>query len=187
MEFRLIPLDLIRPSPNQPRQAVERSGVEELAQSIRDSGILQPIRVRLVGSHFEIITGERRWIAAKCVNLREIPALIVEADDDRAFVEALIENIQREELNAVDRAKALKRLRVTLGLQSWDEVGQLIGISRIHVHRLLNVARLPERIQEDIEACASAHSTQWTADSTDGTLGRDPCPESVRGCHNEDG
>ncbi len=149
-EFRLIPVGLLEPRSDQPRRAIEPEGLEELTSSIRGCGVLQPIRVRPLGDRYQIVAGERRWIAAQRAGLKEIPALIAEVDDDRAFIEALIENTQREDLNAVDRARALKRLRVTLGLRSWEEVGVCIGISRVHVHRLLNITRLPGAIQEDI-------------------------------------
>jgi len=106
--------------------------------------------VRPHADGYQIIAGERRWRAARQVGLREIPAIIAEADDDEAFIEALIENIQREDLNAVDRGQALKRLRVHLGARSWEEVGTIIGIHRRHVYHLLNVTKLPKAIQEDI-------------------------------------
>lgn len=150
-QLRRIPLDQISPRADQPRQSMDAEAIAELTQSIRDHGVLQPIRVRPKdGGGYEIIAGERRWTAAKQAELREIPAVIVTADDDEAYVEALIENIQREDLNAVDRAHALKRLRVALGRQSWEEVGKVLGIGRQHVHRLLNVTKLPEPIQDDI-------------------------------------
>lgn len=149
-EFRRIPVGLLEPRSDQPRSAIDPEGLEDLTRSIRGCGVLQPIRVRPLGDRYQIVAGERRWIAAQRAGLKEIPALIAQVGDDRAFVEALIENIQREDLNAVDRARALKRLRVTLGLQSWEEVGRCIGISRVHVHRLLNITRLPRPIQEDI-------------------------------------
>jgi ParB family transcriptional regulator, chromosome partitioning protein len=151
-EFQLIPLELIDPRPDQPRRAIRAERLQELADSIRECGVLQPIRVRAVGDRFEIIAGERRWIAAGRAGLEAVPAVVVHVDDGRVLVEALIENVQREDLNAVDRAVALQRLRSTLGLRSWAEVGRRIGISRVHVHRLLNVTRLPEPMQSGIRA-----------------------------------
>jgi ParB family transcriptional regulator, chromosome partitioning protein len=152
-QLRRIPIQDVSPRADQPRQSMDPVALKELTASILKHGVLQPIRVRASdGTRYEIIAGERRWVAARQAGLREIPAVIAEADDDRAYIEALIENIQREDLNAVDRAQALKRLRVTLGLQSWEEVGKYIGISRIHVHRLLNITRLPTSMQNDIRA-----------------------------------
>lgn len=150
-QLRRIPLDQVSPRAGQPRRSMDPEALEELTQSIRDHGVLQPIRVRAKkGDGYEIIAGERRWTAAQHAGVREIPAVVVTADDDQAYVEALIENIQREDLNALDRAKALVHLRVALGRQSWEEVGKVLGIGRQHVHRLLNVTKLPEPIQEDI-------------------------------------
>ena len=149
-QLRRIPLDQIRPREDQPRQTIDPEGLAELTQSIRDRGVLQPIRVRPKDDGYEIVAGERRWTAARAAGLRDVPAVIADANDDDAYIESLIENIQREDLNAVDRVQALKRLRVNLGLHSWEDVGQVIGISRQHVHNLLNITKLPEVIQEDI-------------------------------------
>jgi ParB family chromosome partitioning protein len=151
-QFQLIPLERIDPRPDQPRRAIRSERLQELADSIRECGVLQPIRVRAVGDRFEIIAGERRWIAAGRAGLKAVPAVVVQANDGQVLVEALIENVQREDLNAVDRAVALQRLRSTLGLRSWAEVGRRLGISRVHVHRLLNVTRLPEPMQSGIRA-----------------------------------
>jgi ParB family chromosome partitioning protein len=150
-----LPLQSIRPRPDQPRRRIDAGGLEELTRSVAVHGVLQPIRVRRrAEDSYEIVSGERRWRAARAAGLQDIPAIVVEADDDRAYVEALIENIQREELNAVDRAHALTRLRTGLGLRSWQEVGEVVGITRQHIHNLLNVTRLPEPIRDDIRAGA---------------------------------
>jgi ParB/RepB/Spo0J family partition protein len=115
--------------------------------------VLQPIRVRPCGAgSYEIVAGERRWRAARDAGLRDIPAVVVAADDTQAHVESLIENVQREDLNAVDRAHALQQLRVNLGLQSWEEVGQVIGVTRQHVHNLLRITALPPHMQDDVRA-----------------------------------
>ena len=152
-ELRRLPLQSIRPQPDQPRRRIDPRGLEELTRSVSAHGVLQPIRVRRCGEDsYEIVAGERRWRAARSAGLQDIPAIVVEADDDRAYVEALIENVQREELNAVDRAHALTRLRAGLGLRSWQEVGEVVGITRQHIHNLLNVTRLPEPIRDDIRA-----------------------------------
>jgi ParB family transcriptional regulator, chromosome partitioning protein len=151
-QLQRIPLNRLRPRADQPRRRMDARALGELTDSIRAHGVLQPIRVRPRDSGYEIIAGERRWRAAREAGLEEIPAIIVAVDDDRAYVEALIENIQREELNAVDRAQALKRLRVALHLDSWQEVGEMVGITRQHVYNLLNVTRLPAPIREDLRA-----------------------------------
>jgi ParB/RepB/Spo0J family partition protein len=103
---------------------------------------------------YEIIAGERRWIAAREAGLREIPAVIAASDDEHAYVESLVENVQREDLNALDRANALRHLRVNLGLRSWEEVGRVVGITRQHVHNLLRIAALPEPMLDDVRAGA---------------------------------
>src|SRR5579884_3437034 len=153
--FRNIPIDRIRPGGDRPRRSVDPDALNELAASIRAHGVLQPIRVRTAGGgRYEIIAGERRWIAARQAGLRVIPALIAASDDEHAYVESLVENVQREDLNAVDRAHALRHLRVNLGLQSWEEVGRVLGITRQHVFNLLRVTQLPEPIQVDVRAGA---------------------------------
>ena len=151
-DLRRIRLDRMQPRSDQPRRHMDDRALDELTRSVRLHGVLQPVRVRPQGDGFEIIAGERRWRAARAAGLDEIPAIVVETDDDRAYIEALIENVQREELNAVDRAQALKRLRVSLDLRSWQEVGELVGITRQHVYNLLNVTRLPEPIRDDVRA-----------------------------------
>jgi ParB/RepB/Spo0J family partition protein len=154
VELRRLPLRRVRPRAGQPRRTSDPHRLDELAESIRSHGVLQPIRVRVREDGYEIVAGERRWRAARCAGLEDIPAIVVDTDDDQAYVEALIENIQREGLNALDRGQALTRLRVTLGLRSWQEVGELVGITRQHVHNLLKVTRLPEAMREDVRAGA---------------------------------
>ena len=151
--FRHIPIDRIRPGGERARRSFDPEALDELASSIRAHGVLQPIRVRSsAAGRYEIIAGERRWLAARQAGLRQIPALIATSDDEHAFVESLVENIQREDLNVLDRADALRRLRVNLGLQSWEEVGAVVGITRQHVYNLLRVTQLPEPIQDDVRA-----------------------------------
>ena len=152
-ELQRIPLQRIHSRLDQPRRRIDPGGLAELTQSVSLHGVLQPIRVRRSGDEsYEIVAGERRWRAARGAGLQEIPAIVVDADDERAYVEALIENIQREELNAVDRAHALTRLRVSLNLRSWQQVGEMVGITRQHIHNLLNVTRLPDPIRDDVRA-----------------------------------
>lgn len=151
--FRHIPIDRIRPRTERPRRSLDPDALDELAASIRAHGVLQPIRVRACGGgRYEIVAGERRWIAARQAGLLSVPALIAASDDDHAYVESLVENVQREDLNAVDRAHALRHLRVNLGLQSWEEVGRVLGITRQHVYNLLRITQLPEPIQDDVRA-----------------------------------
>jgi ParB family transcriptional regulator, chromosome partitioning protein len=145
-----IPVALIDIRADQPRQGMGQRPLKELTDSVRMHGILQPIRVRPKGERYEIIAGARRWTAAREAGLRTIPAVIVDVGDGDAHLEALIENIQREDLNPVDRAQALMQLRVSLGIPTWEEVGNLIGIRRAHVYRLLRLDKLPKEVREDI-------------------------------------
>jgi ParB family chromosome partitioning protein len=148
----MVSLDLIAVHRDQVRQYVDEEQLEHLTESIRRHGVLQPVRLRRLGRGYAVIAGQRRLAAARRAGLRELPAVIVDADDGEVLVQSLIENIQREDLNPDDRGEALRRLRVTTGARSWDEVARLIGISRRHVHHLLNVSRLPEPIREDVRA-----------------------------------
>jgi ParB family chromosome partitioning protein len=154
VEAKLVPLDRIRPNPAQPRRSLDPDALAELADSIRRRGVLQPIRLRRLpeAGRYQIVAGERRWRAAELARLSEIPAIVVEQDDAFALVDALIENVQREDLNPLDRADALRRLRTALGATSWEAVGEAIGVSRATVHRLLGLQELPPAIQEDLRA-----------------------------------
>ncbi len=151
-DAKTIAVERIHANPDQPRRAFVDATLLELADSIRARGVLQPIRVRRDGDGFQIVAGERRFRAAQLAGLRELPAVVVDQDEDDAYVDSLIENIQREDLNPIDRSEALRRLRVNLGLQSWEEVGTLLGLSRQSVHNLLGLTDLPRPIQEDLRS-----------------------------------
>src|SRR5213596_3418177 len=109
-EILEIEIDLIRPGQQQPRTTFDQAKLEELAQSIRTTGIIQPLLVRPKGGLFELVAGERRWRAAQIAGLARIPAIIREIPDDRLLEFALVENIQRQELNPIEEANAYKRL-----------------------------------------------------------------------------
>lgn len=151
-EAKIIAIARIEANPAQPRRAFDPATLAELADSIRARGVLQPIRVRRHGDVFQIIAGERRFRAAQLAGLRELPAVVVDQDDDSSYLDALIENIQREDLNPLDRADALRRLRVNLGLRSWEDVGRLLGMTRQSVYNLLGLTDLPAVVQEDIRS-----------------------------------
>ena len=151
-DAKTIAVERIRANPDQPRRIFVDATLLELADSIRARGVLQPIRVRRDGDGFQIVAGERRFRAAQLVGLRELPAVVVDQDEDDAYIDSLIENVQREDLNPIDRAEALRRLRVNLGLQSWEEVGDVLGLSRQSVHNLLGLTNLPGPIQEDLRS-----------------------------------
>jgi ParB family chromosome partitioning protein len=120
-EIREIEIDLIQPGQQQPRTFFDEAKLEELAQSIRTTGIIQPLLVRPRGGLFELVAGERRWRAAQIAGLVRVPAIIREIPDDRLLEFALVENIQRQELNPIEEANAYRRLIDLLGLTQ-DEV-----------------------------------------------------------------
>ena len=150
-EVREIEVDLIRPGQQQPRTTFDQAKLEELAQSIRTTGVIQPLLVRPLGGLFELVAGERRWRAAQLAGLARVPAIVREIPDEKLLELALIENIQRAELNPVEEAKAYKRLIESLGLTQ-DEVAQRVGRDRTFVTNYLRVLRLPTDIQDLIEA-----------------------------------
>jgi len=143
---REIDITHIRANPNQPRQHFDEAALDELAQSIADKGVLQPILLRPAGEGFEIIAGERRWRAAQKAQLHRIPALVRELDDATTAEVALIENIQRADLNAIEEAEAYKQLILKFS-HNQDEVGRLVGKSRSHVANLLRLLDLPDDVR----------------------------------------
>lgn len=137
------------PSPHQPRKEFSATELDELAQSIRATGILQPILVRKRGDKLEIIAGERRWRAAKLAGMERIPALIREISDEQAAVFGLVENIQRTDLNAIEKASAMRRIqRMTKASQ--EEVARQVGLDRSTVANLLRLLDLPEDVQAHV-------------------------------------
>jgi ParB family chromosome partitioning protein len=142
-----IAIDRLRPGKYQPRSKMDADSLAELALSIREQGVMQPILVRPVGGgSFEIVAGERRWRAAKQAGLREIPALVRNVPDQSALAVALIENIQREDLNALEQAKGLSRLIDEFGL-THDAAAKAIGRSRSAVSNLLRLLALAPPVQ----------------------------------------
>lgn len=144
-----ISIDKILANPNQPRKTFNEETIEELAESIKEHGVLSPIIVRPLGEKYEIIAGERRFRAAVMNELKEIPAIIKKVTDNDAKIISLIENIQREDLNDIDRATALKELKVNLGLP-WNEIGKKLGLTKTRILDLVGLLSLPDEIQDDI-------------------------------------
>ena len=136
----------IRPNPAQPRQHFDEDSLDELAESIGRHGVLQPILVRAVEGGFELIAGERRWRAAQKARLHVIPALVRDQDDSSSAELALIENVQRQDLNAIEEAEGYQALISRFG-HSQDNVGKLVGKSRSHVANLLRLLNLPEDVR----------------------------------------
>jgi len=141
-----LPLGLIQPNPMQPRTSFNADGLEELAASIRANGIIQPIIVRRMGDSYQIVAGERRWRAARIAELQEVP-VVVQDIADRAMLEvALIENIQREDLNPIETAHAFERLARDLGL-SHEEIGRRTGKDRTSIANIVRLLKLPKEVQ----------------------------------------
>jgi ParB family chromosome partitioning protein len=151
-QLRELPLDLVEPGRLQPRMHMAPEALEELAQSIRARGVVQPIIVRPAedGVHFEIIAGERRWRAAQTAGLTKIPAVVREVPDDAALAIALIENIQREDLNAIEEATAVGRLIEEFSL-THQEAADAIGRSRVGVSNLLRLLDLGDEARRLLE------------------------------------
>lgn len=143
---RSIDIGRIRPNPSQPRQHFDGQAIDELAASIAERGVLQPILVRAVEDGFELIAGERRWRAAQKARLHEIPALVREANEESSAEIALIENVQREDLSAIEEADAYRQLISRYG-HSQEVVGKLVGKSRSHISNLLRLLELPEVVR----------------------------------------
>lgn len=148
-EVSQIEIASLVPSPYQPRVEFAEDELESLADSIRVSGILQPILVRRVGSEHQIIAGERRWRAAKLAGLERIPALVRDVTDQLAAVYGLVENLQRADLNAIEKAQAFARIQaLTEGTQ--EEVGRQVGLDRSTVANFQRLLELPEEVQQHV-------------------------------------
>jgi ParB family transcriptional regulator, chromosome partitioning protein len=141
-----LPIDSIAPNPVQPRSVFQADRLEELAASIRANGIIQPLIVRRHGDAYQIIAGERRWRAAKLAGLAEVPIVVQDVADPRMLELALIENIQREDLNPIELAHAYERLGTELGL-SQEEIGRRTGKDRTSITNILRLLRLPNEVQ----------------------------------------
>lgn len=141
-----IDIDLIDPNPDQPRSYFGDHELDQLAASIRSNGIVQPIVVRRRGSRFQIVAGERRWRAAQRAELRKIPAAIRDIDDDRLLEVALIENIQRQELNPIEEANAYRKLIETIGLTQ-EQIAERVGKERSLIATTMRLLRLSNSVQ----------------------------------------
>lgn len=140
-----IRLSDIEPNPRQPRHDFDPVALEELAQSIRENGVITPITLRKTGDTYQIIAGERRWRASRLAGLSEIPAMVLEVDENTAYALALIENLQREDLNPMEEAEGYRRLTQELGLTQ-EQAAQRVGISRPAVANALRLLTLPESV-----------------------------------------
>jgi ParB family chromosome partitioning protein len=146
-----VPIDQIEVNPNQPRKVFDFTALDELAASIKSSGVIQPIIVRRFGGAYQLIAGERRWRAARQAGLDRIPAIVREATDAQSIELALVENLLREDLNPIEAAQAYQKL---LAEFSWtqEELAQRIGKDRTSIANCLRLLRLPEEIQADLRS-----------------------------------
>jgi ParB family chromosome partitioning protein len=146
--MQLLDLDKIAPAADQPRKTFDQGTLLELAMSIRERGVLEPIVVRPVdGGRYEIVMGERRWRASQMAGLTQIPAIIRELSDEDASTDALLENFQREDLNPVERARAIKKL---LNFLSWEKCLKTLGVADSTMRRYLDLLDLPEAVLNEI-------------------------------------
>lgn len=150
-DLRMMSVTQLAPGKYQPRSQMDSESLQELADSIRAQGLMQPILVREVAEGYEIIAGERRWRAAQLAGLNEIPVLVREVGDSAVAAMALIENIQREDLNAIDEAHGLQRLIQEFGM-THDAVAQSVGKSRAAVSNLLRLLNLSRPVQDMLVA-----------------------------------
>ena len=146
--YQLLPIHKVEPNPDQPRRDFDPEELQSLADSIAQHGVVQPLTVReLANGYYQIIAGERRWRAARMAELREIPAVIIEADDKKVMELALIENLQRQDLNPVEEAMGYQTLMQDYGLTQEDAAKQ-VGKSRPAVANALRLLNLPEKVLE---------------------------------------
>ncbi len=150
-EFSYLPVSKVRPAKRQPRQEVSKKELGELTRSIKEKGFIQPIVVRQVsGGTYEIVAGERRYQAAKSLGLKEIPTIIKELDDKDAFILAIVENLQRQDLNPIEEAQAFKRLFEEFKF-SLEDIAQFVSKDKTTVVNTLRLLRLPDKIKQALQ------------------------------------
>lgn len=148
-QYFLCPIEELKPHENQPRKHFDGEKMDELVQSIREKGVIQPLVVRRAQDYYQIIAGERRWRAAQKAGLKEIPVTIQDVSEDWALEIALIENLQREDLNPIEESRAYEYLMYNFDL-SQEEVAKRVGRSRSAVTNALRLLRLPQQILEKV-------------------------------------
>lgn len=144
---RLVPIETVTPNPDQPRRTFDETDLNELAQSIAKKGILQPILVRPKDGAYQIVAGERRWRAAQIAQLHDIPVIIRDFDDDEVLEVAIIENVQRADLNPVEEAMGYRQLMDRFG-HTQEQMAEVLSKSRSHIANQLRLLNLPEQIQD---------------------------------------
>ncbi|NOZ21555.1 MAG: ParB/RepB/Spo0J family partition protein [Planctomycetes bacterium] len=146
-----LPMDQIAPNPFQPREAIDPAGLEGLIESIQENGILQPITVRPSTGGYELVTGERRFRAAQQLGMAEVPAVVRDVNDEKMLELALIENIQREDLNPIEKARAFRQLTDNFHLTQ-EETARRVGQDRSTVTNIIRLLELPPEVQELVSA-----------------------------------
>ncbi len=147
--IKMLDVSTLKPHPTQPRRHFDDDALEELAQSIKARGVLQPIIVRPVEGGYQIVAGERRWRAAQRANIHHVPVIIRELDEAATLEIALVENIQRQDLNAIEEAESYRRLIGEFG-HSQEALGKLVHKSRSHVANLMRLLDLPESVRSAV-------------------------------------
>ena len=152
--YKQLPIYKVEPNPDQPRRDFDEEELQALADSIAEHGIIQPLTVReLKNGYYQIIAGERRWRAARLANMQEVPVVVIEADDKKAMELALIENLQRQDLNPVEEALGYQSLMQDYGLTQ-EDAAKRVGKSRPAVANALRLLSLPEEIIEQVRTAA---------------------------------
>jgi ParB family transcriptional regulator, chromosome partitioning protein len=146
-----VALDQVEPNPNQPRKSFNTDSLDEMAVSIRASGVIQPIIVRRVGARYQLIAGERRWRAARQAGLDRIPAIVREATDAESLELALVENLLREDLNPIEEGEAYRHFLDRFGWTQ-EQLAQRVGRDRTSIANALRLLRLPDEIRDDLRA-----------------------------------
>lgn len=145
-DLRYININDIKPNGSQPRKSFDEAKLEELAESIEQHGLIQPIVLRSAGKGYEIVAGERRWRAARMIGLKELPCIVRELTDEENMLLAIIENMQREDLNPIEEAEGLKQMIDTYGLTQ-EQVSRGVGKSRPYITNSLRLLKLPEKLR----------------------------------------
>jgi ParB family transcriptional regulator, chromosome partitioning protein len=163
-----VSLSAIQPNPMQPRQTFSEAGIDELARSVREKGILQPLLVRRTSRGFELIAGERRFRAAQRIGMEQVPVVVREAADDELLELALIENLQREDLNPLEEARAYRRLIDELHLTQ-EDIARRVSKDRSTIANALRLLQLPDEVKNEIErgALTAGHARALAGAASD--------------------
>ena len=150
-DINFIEIDEIAPNESQPRKTFNKEKLEELARSLKTHGVIQPIVVRKQGSHYEVVAGERRWRAARIAGLSEVPCIVRELTDEQNMLVAIIENVQREDLNPIEEARGIRAMIEDYKLTQ-DEVAKAVSKSRPYITNALRMLKLPDAVLDMVSA-----------------------------------